>query len=773
MPPTRRLVAEQLEERAVPATFGVPWPDAPRLTLSFAPDGTAAAGQSSVLFRTLNARLPTPTWQEEIVRAFQTWAAAANVGMTVVPDDGEAFGTLGLKEGDPRFGDIRIGAFPMAADTLAVADPYDPFIADTSVGDIYLNSSVDFSVGGGNGSYDLFSVLLHEAGHVLGLGGSSDPSSPMFERYAVHTGLTPGDAAALRALYGPKPAAAPPDGGTPRYVPPPPPGGTNPANPLAGAELLATTPGYVEHTYYQAVDEVSSAAPADAYRVVSPDLGGGLTNVMTVVVNSLGDGSVPLKALVYDAQGNSVGAAVIDDGGGHYEIQIRGVASASDYYVEVVPDGPGDWAWDARYELDVDFSMDARHLQTFVNDTLDAGVSADARSLHVIESQQFQFVLSATDWGAAAGAGARMAVFDAAGHEVFTLAAPSGASRFGEVFLSAGTYRVEFTRDPQPAAALTPVLFELDGLSQSDSLGPQVRDATLAPVEPSAAAAVPAPSFFWSLVGPAAPPAARPPSQSGVAGALTAMPLPLPAVQTSGPDARAVPSGGPAGSEALMPAPARTAVPVGVLPFGSGADAAAGPDDTAGARGLRERSAAPVSYVGFKMSEGSAPAETYGAALEGTQAIPEESAAALVAPRRQSPVRLAAAMRSDYVIWALAMGAGVLGWLKLRADEPVRQPLAALLQDALDRPFGAAHLPGDVSHLVPLDPQHQHLAVLRRQAVQGLLDGHLQDGVGRLVLLGGRLRQPVQGLAAGGQAHVPLGRVVVGALGPDLVQGDH
>jgi hypothetical protein len=50
-----RLGIERLEERAVPATFGVPWADPSRLTLSFAPDGTSVAGQPSALFKTLDA----------------------------------------------------------------------------------------------------------------------------------------------------------------------------------------------------------------------------------------------------------------------------------------------------------------------------------------------------------------------------------------------------------------------------------------------------------------------------------------------------------------------------------------------------------------------------------------------------------------------------------------------------------------------------------------------------------------------------------------------
>jgi hypothetical protein len=96
-----------------------------------------------------------------------------------------------------------------------------------------------------------------------------------------------------------------------------------------------------------------------------------------------------------------------------------------------------------------------------------------------------------------------MTITDAAGRAVFSLDAGGGATRAGDVFLNAGRYTVRFTRDRGQWGPWTSVLFKLSGLSLSDSLGPQLRDATRDPVAPSAAAAMPAPSFFWLPFGPA------------------------------------------------------------------------------------------------------------------------------------------------------------------------------------------------------------------------------------------------------------------------------
>src|SRR5262249_40993163 len=151
------LHLESLEDRTTPVTFGVPWADASRLTLSFAPDGTGLGGHSSNLFAALGAAMPQAVWQREVLRAFQTWAVNANINLAVVADAGQApFGVPGAVQGDPRFGDIRVGAHAMSPDALAVSVPYDPFLSGTWAGDLLFNSAA------GLNAATLFHVALHE-----------------------------------------------------------------------------------------------------------------------------------------------------------------------------------------------------------------------------------------------------------------------------------------------------------------------------------------------------------------------------------------------------------------------------------------------------------------------------------------------------------------------------------------------------------------------------------------------------------------------------------
>lgn len=194
-----RLVVESLERRDVMATFGIPWPDAHRITLSFVPDGTMVGDATSSMFATFDAQMPREQWQGEILRAFETWAKAADIDIAVVPDNGAPLGTPGAAQHDPRFGDIRIAVAPTDAGTMAFGVPFSPVGGGTWSGDIIFGNWVDY----GSGKADLYSVALHEAGHALGVDGSNDPTSAMYGATTqIHTTLNASDVAAISALFG-------------------------------------------------------------------------------------------------------------------------------------------------------------------------------------------------------------------------------------------------------------------------------------------------------------------------------------------------------------------------------------------------------------------------------------------------------------------------------------------------------------------------------------------------------------------------------------------
>jgi len=194
----RRPAFETLESRTLLDASGVVWGTAPQLTLSFAPDGTEIAGKPSELFGTFDAVASEDAWQETILRAFQTWSVHTNADIGVVDDGGQPFGTPGPTRRDDRFGDIRIGAIPMDPAVVAISIPSDGVVAGTWVGDVLINSNA-----GLQSLDDLFSVALHEAGHVFGLDHNNDPLSPMHV-HGVSSAIVPTatDIAALQSLFG-------------------------------------------------------------------------------------------------------------------------------------------------------------------------------------------------------------------------------------------------------------------------------------------------------------------------------------------------------------------------------------------------------------------------------------------------------------------------------------------------------------------------------------------------------------------------------------------
>jgi hypothetical protein len=311
----RRLVLEHLEGRALLATFGVPWADPSRLTLSFAPDGTAIAGHTSSLFQMLDAQQPTAVWQREVLQAFQTWAVQANINIGLVNDGGEAFGTPGPSQHDSRFGDIRVGAQSMASGDLSISVPNDPTLSSTWTGDVLINSNDQF----GDGGLDLYSVLLHEAGHVFGLGDRTDSNSPMYDQYENNQQLTSSDISALQALYGVR-SLDPHEG-------------SNGNDTISNATQIQFPGGYTGTTPLVVYGDIGSNQDADVYAVRPPS---NYNGPMTFQLQSAGISLLTTKLTVMDASGNVLGSAQAgSDFGDMVTVHLSQSSSNATYYLKV------------------------------------------------------------------------------------------------------------------------------------------------------------------------------------------------------------------------------------------------------------------------------------------------------------------------------------------------------------------------------------------------------------------------------------------------------
>src|SRR5262249_54098812 len=151
-----------------------------------------------------------------------------------------------------------------------------------------------WSLGGVNG-FEPFTVALHEAGHVFGMDHSADPASALYESYTgPRQGLSGGDIANLRALYGPR---LPDDfeGST----------GHDTAATATSLGLLSSNSSLA----LSATADVTTPQDRDWYSFRTPlTLGGG-----QILLRTTGVSLLTARLSVYDGSGSLMGSAAATD----------------------------------------------------------------------------------------------------------------------------------------------------------------------------------------------------------------------------------------------------------------------------------------------------------------------------------------------------------------------------------------------------------------------------------------------------------------------------
>jgi hypothetical protein len=476
-----RLAVRPLEPRDVPSTvaLGDGWSDAANLTLSFAPDGTligeppagivdvnttAAALTGTLGLGGLNSLLSPLTgslngltgsltsgpdsrsnthmafgqltgWQREVLRAFQTWAVATNLNIGLAADAGSTFGSAGAFQGDSRFGDIRIGGTQLDRSALANAMIVSPSNGTWS-GDVLFNTAIGWSTSGGWDKYDLFTVALHEAGHVFGLEHSDDPLSVMSESYwGARSGLSASDLATVRSYYGGARRADAFD--------------LAGANDTQAAASLVTVGGNFTLT-----GDRTTSSDTDWYAFNVSAAG-----TLTVKLKTSGISLFTGRLSVLDAAGRVVGTATATDPT-RGDLTINLTTAAAGRYFLKVDSAAADAFGIGRYQLSVSGlggepvnvappTFDSTATPTYQSSVLASGTlskSASRSETTYTMSTSGLFRLSADATSTVSGASLIVEVFDASGNKVLSFSqSANGGSGAGSAYLQAGTYTVRTT----------------------------------------------------------------------------------------------------------------------------------------------------------------------------------------------------------------------------------------------------------------------------------------------------------------------------------------
>jgi hypothetical protein len=307
------------------STLGGQWTYDSRITYSFMPDGTNVAGTASSLFATLNARYPTATWETQIELAASLWENVTGANLALVPDGGEAFGTNGDQQDDPRFGDIRIGAVPLSGGILAETFIPPPINGGTAAGDILFNSNVTWNIGS---SYDLLTVAAHEFGHALGLGESTVSTAVMYGTYnGIKNALTSDDITGIQSLY----AVRQPDQFNS--------GGNSDAYYTVAANVNSDINTSTDQLAISGLENMTSAGN-EWYFVNAP---AGTNSSMTVTVQSSNLSSFAPQLQVYSASLSLLGhTSAPEVFGATISTTVTGVSQSEGFYIRVfAAGGPG------------------------------------------------------------------------------------------------------------------------------------------------------------------------------------------------------------------------------------------------------------------------------------------------------------------------------------------------------------------------------------------------------------------------------------------------
>jgi len=300
------------------------------VTISFVPDGTVLGNSNgnpitSNLFATFNGKFGSASaWQTPILKAAQLWAQQTNLNFAVVSDNGGNSGSGSYQQGDPSFGDIRIGGYNFGTSTLALGYMPPPVNNYSIAGDVVFNMGAAWSLIGIGGN-DLQTVAEHEIGHALGLNHTTATLlAVMWPSYTTtkHS-LNNDDVQGIQAIYSSGAARAQ---------------DANDAAAANGTFATATSlTSLVNPTTLTALAtglDLTTTSDVDYYSVVVPS---GTSGTLTLNVQSSGLSLLSPKVTVYASDQTTVlgSANGLNQYGTTLSVTVNSLSAGQTLYVKV------------------------------------------------------------------------------------------------------------------------------------------------------------------------------------------------------------------------------------------------------------------------------------------------------------------------------------------------------------------------------------------------------------------------------------------------------
>lgn len=251
---------------------------------------TGSAGlELHYVFTAMSSKIDASTAQSEVLRAFQEWARYAPISFTPATGS-QAARTISILFAPGSHGDGYPfdGPGKVLAHTFYPAPPNPEPIA----GDIHLDDDESWQVGR---SIDLYTVVLHEAGHALGLAHSDRPGAVMYPYYRLGAVLSDDDIAGIRTLYGSRDTTSPE---TPAVKPPT----SVPATPATPSTPTPATPS-------SPMPRSGSDTTPPALRVTSPFLTIVSTSASSITVRGMAWDNVGVTQVTWSNSTGSSGGA--------------------------------------------------------------------------------------------------------------------------------------------------------------------------------------------------------------------------------------------------------------------------------------------------------------------------------------------------------------------------------------------------------------------------------------------------------------------------------